>query len=135
MSSHVYDMADLFGGLVEITDFYAELPAFSGVPDGCLDPGSPENPVRFVDFVNGGVDVLCHDDMMRTGDINLNDNICEIGDAILFANYFHFGLSVFTINPAGQIMQTEVNGDGETLTVRDYFFLLRIIIGGGLPVR
>jgi len=68
------------------------------------------------------------------GDINLNGVANEIGDQILFVNYFLHGSSVFTTNREAQIEATDVNGDGEELSLADFVYLLRIVCGDIQPL-
>ena len=105
-----------------------------GAPDECLVnvPGKPV-PVRAIDFWNGGVDIICADSIDLRGDINLNGLANEIADAVLFSNYFVYGLGVFTVNSAGQIAATDVNADGLTLSVADLVYQIRVIVGDALP--
>ncbi|MCH8028139.1 MAG: hypothetical protein IID63_08465, partial [candidate division Zixibacteria bacterium] len=86
------------------------------------DPEKPA-PVRFIDFINGGIDIVCVDDIDDRGDINLNNVANEVADAVLFTNYFIYGIGVFTINIQGQIAATDVNADGLTLSVADLVYL------------
>jgi hypothetical protein len=68
------------------------------------------------------------------GDINLNGLANEIGDAVLYTNYFIYGPSVWT-SPweATQILASDVNDDGVVLTVADLVYLIRIITGDESP--
>ncbi|MEP0828435.1 MAG: T9SS type A sorting domain-containing protein, partial [bacterium] len=84
-------------------------------------------------FRNGGIDIICSDSIDARGDINLNGIPNEIGDAVVFTNYFISGLAAFTINLEGQIAATEVNGDGIPLSVADLVYLIRVIVGDALP--
>jgi hypothetical protein len=106
-----------------------------GAPDYCLNP-DPDKPsaVRFIDFLFGGVDIVCADSIDARGDLNLNNVENEIADAVLYVNYFIFGLSVFDINTEGQIAASDVNADGRPLTVGDLVFLIRIVTGDALPL-
>jgi hypothetical protein len=94
----------------------------------------PEKPsaIPFIDFIHGGIDIICEDSIDAPGDINLNAIPNEIADAVLFTNYFIYGLGVFDINPEGQIAATDVNNDGRVLTVGDLVYLVRIITGDEL---
>jgi len=105
-----------------------------GVPDECLvnEPGKPV-PIRAIDFWNGGIDIICSDSIDAPGDINLNGLPNEIADAVLFSNYFVYGMGVFTVNAAGQIAATDVNQDGLTLSVADLVYQIRVIVGDALP--
>ena len=64
---------------------------------------------------------------------NLNEISNEISDAVLFSNYFVYGIGVFDINEAGQIAATDVNADGLTLSVADLVYMVRIILGDAAP--
>jgi hypothetical protein len=93
-----------------------------------------EEPVPFVDFFNGGVDIICGGDIDDRGDINVNGTANEIADAVLFSNYFVYGLGVFaTETMDAQIAATDVNADGLTLSVADLVYLVRIIVGDAIP--
>jgi hypothetical protein len=97
------------------------------------DPEKPDA-IPFIDFIHGGVDIICADSIDKRGDINLNAIANEIADAVLYTNYFIYGLGVFNINPEGQIAASDVNNDGRVLTVGDLVYLVRIITGDELPI-
>ena len=98
--------------------------------DCSAEPGEDKPaPLPFIDFYFGGVDIACADEIDARGDINLNDIANEIGDAVLFSNYFIYGPGVFTTNLEGQVAATDVNNDGKVLTVGDLVYLIRIITG------
>ncbi len=101
-----------------------ELPSWTGASSQCQVSGID----RTIDFYNGGIDISCVDQFCYEGDINLNDLSFEIGDYILFENYFVYGLGVFNINVEGQIAATDINCDGLPLSVSDLTYLYRIII-------
>jgi hypothetical protein len=105
-----------------------------GAPDVCLSAGAKGMPLRCIDYVNGGICIIHPDSIDDRGDINLNDQAYEIADAVLFSRYFIYGLSVFTINQAGQIAATDVNADGLTLTVSDLTTLIRVVVGDIPPI-
>jgi hypothetical protein len=94
--------------------------------------GDKDVPIRFVDFINGGVDIVCADSIDGRGDLNLNGVENEIADAVLYTNYFVFGLGVFTHYQA-QVAASDVNADGLTLSVADLVYQIRIIVGDALP--
>jgi hypothetical protein len=127
----------LYGWYTNITDTTAEFPTFGGAPDTCLtDPdgdGPKLPPLRLVNFFNGGIDIVCIDSLDDRGDINLNGLPNEVADAVMFTNYFIYGLSVFKINEAGQVAATDVNADGLTLSVADLVYLVRIVTGDAQP--
>ncbi len=104
-----------------------------GALDDCL-AGASSAPVRCSEFFNGGICILHPDSIDARGDINLNKVPYEIADAVLYSNYFIYGLQVFKINLAGQIAASDVNGDGLTLSVADLVLLLRIITGDADPL-
>jgi len=110
-------------------------PSLLGANSSCdtlLGDDKPD-PERCIDFWNGGIDIVCVDSIDDRGDINLNGLPNEIADAVLFSNYFIYGLSVFNVNPAGQIAATDVNADGVVLTVADLVYLIRVIVGDESP--
>ncbi|MDH3892502.1 MAG: T9SS type A sorting domain-containing protein [candidate division Zixibacteria bacterium] len=131
VSRYVIDF-DLIG---HIEDMFTGFPTYTGVQSECLEGGGPDKPVpiQFVDFLNGGVDIVCADSIDDRGDINLNGNSNEIADAVLFSNYFVHGIGVFNVNYQGQVAATDVNADGLTLSVADLVYLIRIIVGDANP--
>lgn len=123
---------------VDITNYDCEeLTAFhyGGYCDpGCLQHGLKTVPVPFIDFYNGGVDIICSDSIDARGDLNLNGIANEIADAVLYTNYFLKGIIAFpALGREGAIAASDVNADGRTLTVGDLVYLLRIIVGDALP--
>ena len=131
ISRDVYD----YNNLIPITDISAPFPSWFGANMSCdvfLNDGKPD-PIRCIDFVNGGVDIVCADSIDARGDINLNEIGYEISDAVLFTNYFVYGLSVFDKNIEGQIAASDVNADGIALSVADLVYLIRVIVGDALP--
>ena len=143
VSRYVIDF-DLIG---HIENMYTGFPTYTGVQASCFDTVWYQDaqhvwhmkplPVQWVDFYNGGVDIVCADSIDDRGDINLNGTPNEIADAVLFSNYFVKGLIVFNVPgpnaPHGQIAATDVNADGLTLSVADLVYLIRIIVGDALP--
>jgi hypothetical protein len=101
-----------------------------GAPDVCLEGGGPDKPapIRAICFYNGWV---CIDEPPDDrGDINLNGIANEVGDAVLFSNYFIHGDAVWDpIYQEAQILATDANDDGVVLTVADLVYLIRIITG------
>jgi hypothetical protein len=136
ISNHVYGFEDTLGNYgLELTDLNADVPPKGGAPIVCdisLDDSKPD-PLRFIDFVNGGVDIVCADSIDARGDLNLNEIPNEIADAVLYSNYFIYGTTVFTVNADGQIAASDVNADGITLSVADLVYLIRIIVGDANP--
>jgi hypothetical protein len=104
--------------------------------DGIIDfqYGECKNePIIDIWFWNGGVDIACADSIDRRGDLNLNGIENEIADAVLYTNFFLYGIGVFDIAPDGQIAASDVNNDGIVLSVGDLVYLIRIITGDALP--
>lgn len=103
----------------------AVFPGFAGLPDGAC-PGRPSNePLRWVDFYPGGIDIACEDSVDGRGDVNINGQPFEIADELLFARYLVFGDSVLTISKRGQLVTTDINFDSELGTIEDYVLLHR----------
>ncbi len=100
-----------------------------GTPDACIVSGGKTVPERCVEFFDGGVCIIHPDSIDSRGDINLNNVPYEIADVVVFTNYFIKGLAAFTANVQGQIAATDVNADGQTLTVADLAYLIRVVIG------
>ncbi len=110
-------------------------PTYYGAQNTCLAGGGDGKPapIRFLDLINGGVDIACVDSIDDRGDVNLNGVSNEVADAVLFTNYFVYGMGVFTVNAAGQIAATDVNVDGLVLSVADLVYLIRIVVGDAQP--
>jgi len=126
-----------FGLVGDISNPNVGYPTLQGAQDAdCFpadaDPEKP-TPVRFIDFFNGAINIVCLKDIDDRGDINLNNVPNEVADAVLFTNYFIYGISVFNVNVAGQIAATDVNADGLALSVADLVYLIRIVLGDALP--
>jgi hypothetical protein len=127
ISRHVIE----YGSGMDIANGAAVFPTYQGAPDVCLD-GDKDVPVRFVDFLNGGVDIVCADSIDARGDLNLNGTAYEISDVVLYSNYFVYGIGVFTHYQA-QVAASDVNADGIPLSVADLVYLTRVVVGDALP--
>lgn len=123
------DVYEFEGAL--ISDYQYGFPGYYGAHDDCLIGGGVpgKQAIRCVDYTNGGIDIVCADSIDAVGDVNLNEIPYEIADAVLYSNYFIYGLSVFTVNTQGQIAASDVNKDGLTLSVADMVYLIRVIVG------
>jgi hypothetical protein len=99
----------------------------------------------FIDFFNGGIDIVCADSIDSRGDINLDGVAYTVADAVMLTNYFVSGMSalVYISTPnmygvipgyAGSVAASDVNGDGLTLTVADLVTLIRVIVGDENPL-
>ncbi len=129
VARHIYDFE-----LNSIEDFSYGFPGYFGTPwEPCMDGGGDgkPRPVRCVDFTNGGVDIICADSIDGRGDINLNGLSYEVSDAVMFTNYFIYGLGAFGtgMQVEGSIAASDVNADGISLSVADLVYLVRVIVG------
>jgi hypothetical protein len=111
---------------------YDLVPGYWGVGDNCL-VGDKDFPLRAIDFKNGGVDIICSNDIDGRGDINANGLMNEIADAVMFTNYFINGLAAFADHVEASIAASDVNADGTTLSVADLVYLIRVIQGDANP--
>ncbi len=102
-----------------------------GVPQPpCPDPPG-QVALDTLSFYNGGINVLCP--TYLRGDVNLNGIHYELADAVLFMNYFIWGIPVFTIYPPAQMEQCDINFDG-IIGVNDLVLMVRIISGYLPPI-
>jgi len=123
ISRHVYD----YDNVTPIERLDAPFPTLFGAPAVC-DTYEKTYPLRLVDFQNGGIDIVCADSIDARGDLNLNGTAYEIADAVLYSNYFVYGIGVFTYIDA-QTAASDVNADGIPLSVGDLVYLTRVIVG------
>lgn len=132
VSRYVFDDPYL---TTNIADGQVGFPNYAGTQDMCIIDTGPNRPVpvRIIDFINGGVNIICADSIDARGDINLNGRANEIGDAVMFSNYFVHGIGVFNVNYQGQVAASDVNANGVPLEVADLVYLIRIIVGDNLP--
>jgi hypothetical protein len=105
---------------------------WTGAPDECLS-GDKYTPIRCIDFHNGELCIIHPDSIDDRGDMNLNGIKYEIADAVVYTNYFVYGLSAFNISIPGQIAASDANADGTTLSIADLIYLIRVIAGDALP--
>ena len=130
-----YITEDSYGNpphLENITDPDTGFPTFTGFqPSECS--GSIIKQSQAVDFISGGVQVICSTpiDTSLTGDVNLNGVPFEIADLVLFTTYFPYGPGVFgdTLTASSR---TDVNLDGNNLTVADWVYFRNIVIGNAI---
>jgi hypothetical protein len=130
INRYIYDIGSCT--YAEMQDYTFGFPGYYGAPDWCL-VGDKVTPVRFIDFCNGGVDIVCSDSIDARGDINVNGVANEIADAVMFTNYFLSGLSAFGSHVEASIAASDVNADGMALSVADLVYLVRVIIGDANP--
>jgi len=133
ISQFVYAFVDGEAWL-DITDPNFGFPTFYGAQEECLFQNPDKTPIPFVWFYDGGVDIICADDIDARGDVNLNGIANEIADAVVFTNYFIYGTTAFQTNVEGQIAATDVNADGIPLSVADLVYLVRVVVGDALPI-
>jgi hypothetical protein len=103
-------------------------------PDYDCPPDPKVEYVREISFCSGAICIIEPPD--DRGDINLNGIANEIGDAVLYANYFIYGSGVLNDDAAlaqVQILASDINDDGIVLTVADLIYLIRIITGDAAP--
>lgn len=107
-----------------------------GAPDTCIKGDAKSQPVRCVEFKNGGICVIHPDEIDDRGDINLDGVSYTVADAVMFTRYFIVGIGAFTPagNIDGSIAASDCNADGITLSVADLTFLIRVIIGDINPI-
>lgn len=109
-----------------------ELPSLLGAPEACLAGSGQSTVTPAIDYYNGGVCVV-DDDANYRGDINVNEVAYEIADAVMYTNYFINGLAAFGDHVDTSIAASDVNNDGEPLTVADLNYLVHVIIGDAVP--
>ncbi len=117
----------------EIQNFDYGYPTYFGAQDVDCFTDPVKQPIRDISFNNGCVFIACADSIDTRGDINLNSVPNEIADAVLYSNYFIYGIGVFTVNSEGQIAASDVNADGLSLSVADLVYLIRVVVGDALP--
>jgi hypothetical protein len=108
------------------------LPTYQGAPDFCETSDKAEV-YRYIDFINGGIDIVCGDSIDARGDLNMNGLGYEIADAVMFTNYFIAGIGAFGTHIQGSIAASDVNADGISLSVADLVYLIRVIVGDAQP--
>lgn len=132
-SRYVFDDTTLAEHLDNDSTGYPTVTGFQSECPPTHDPGNIPY-VQVVDYINGGIHVVCADSIDARGDVNLNGTNYEFADAVLFAAYFVHGDGVFNINQQGQIAATDVNRNGVTLELGDLVYLVRHITGDVLPL-
>jgi hypothetical protein len=105
---------------------------YLGAPDFCLI-GDKVTPTRCLEFIEGGIDIVCADSIDARGDVNVNGVVNEVADAVMLTNYFIGGLSAFGNHVEASIAASDINADGIALSVADLVYLVRVIIGDANP--
>jgi hypothetical protein len=101
-----------------------------GAPSSVCDSATSRLYATDMEAINGGFDIICVDSSCRRGDLNLNEIPNEVSDIVTYENYFTDGIITFAprdINAS--IAQSDVNGDGITLSVADLVYLIRLVVG------
>ncbi|MCI0596224.1 MAG: HYR domain-containing protein [candidate division Zixibacteria bacterium] len=99
-------------------------------------PGKP-SPIKKLCFKNGRICIPFDTDIDDRGDLNLNGFAHDVGDAVLYENYFIYGSGVLSADPTqrqAQIAASDVNGDGISLSVGDLVALIRVLTGDAAPL-
>jgi hypothetical protein len=99
-------------------------------------PGKP-SPKRKICFRNGGIRIPFDEEIDDRCDLNLNGIPYDVGDAVIYENYFIYGSSVLDPDPVrrqAQIAASDCNGDGLSLTVADLVTLIRVLTGDASPL-
>jgi hypothetical protein len=139
ISHSVWNYAGGVGTIGTFPDTYLEVTQGTSFPTGgghiaACETSDKGEPWRLVDFWNGGVDIICASDIDGRGDLNLDGLAYTIADAVIFTNYFIYGMSAFGSLPgAAVIAASDVNADGLTLTVADLVYLIRVVVGDAVP--
>lgn len=119
--------------LNNITNHSAGFPSYTGAPDYCLQYNDKikTNPIRCVDYTNGGVRIICAGEIDDRGDLNLDGLAYTVADAVLYVKYFLEGPSVFGegMPREAAIAASDINNDGLKLSVADLVYLIRVIVG------
>ncbi len=109
-------------------------PSYGGTIPDCLDPEAAIPSVATIDFRNGGVEIRCAGDIDDRGDINLSGIPYEIADWVTFDYFFYVGYEAFIFDSSQQIANTDINGDGKTLTLHDLVNLAKVQLGMAYPI-
>jgi hypothetical protein len=114
----------------DITDHSYGLPGIHGAPDSCLFDTTI---IRAINYFNGGITILPPGGLNNRGDINCNGIAYEIADYVQYAYYFIVGLSAFGEHLVCSMAASDINFDMYELTVADFVYLYRVIIGDAQP--
>ena len=69
-----------------ITGLDNTFPTMTGAPSPDCDLSDKAELIRCANFYNGGVDIICTDEIDAAGDVNVNGIAYEIADAVMFTN-------------------------------------------------
>ncbi len=109
--------------------------SYGGIPSNCRQKEKTPESHAGITFRNGGLDFVCGGDPTALGDINLNGIANEISDESLLANYLLQGLSTLSDSAKNETLaMSDMNDDGQPLTVADLVYLQRLITGDAKPI-
>ena len=104
----------------------------SGVADSCVT-GSKNPVLQKIMFCDGRICIIPPPD--DRGDLNLNGIANEIADIVFYSNFFIYGPGILDpVYKDNQILASDVNCDGLTLTISDLVYLIRIVTGDDTPI-
>ena len=106
------------------------------VSDSCRDNFNSHSTAaeQAVYFINGGIFVELHAcSRILHGDLDQDNYGHTLKDLLLFADYFIYGDSVFTIDREKQLEETDLNQDNIALSLADFVYLARVIKGDAVP--
>jgi hypothetical protein len=115
------------------TDDQPILPTYSGLPQTCLDGGTPADAIRLCDFDYSGIEVACGGELPHDGDVNLNGIQYEIADYVLFSQHFLTGELFEEPGAVMKLDATDVNQDGIPMQLEDLVYFMRVIVGDAMP--
>ncbi|MBD3401489.1 T9SS type A sorting domain-containing protein [candidate division GN15 bacterium] len=118
----------------DVTNDTVGFPTYGGAQQPCTAtvPNS-HFPVSAIEFVGGGF-YVGPPDSIDLGDINLDGIAYTIADIRMFADYLIYGDTVFQSLPGDTPIETastasDINQDGEELTIEDLVLLCRVVTG------
>jgi hypothetical protein len=139
VSRYVFDY-DTIGSGGYIEDSETGFPGYYGVQSDCFGAGGPANLTRYIDFTNGGIDILDADSIdvrleCLDGDFDMDGTGNTFSDLIIFRDYFIFGLESLGDfrNCAYLYGSADINEDSRHLTVADLQYMSRIFAGDAIP--
>jgi hypothetical protein len=94
-------------------------------PDVC-----PSDVATLIEFKDGGVHICspCTAFTCVRGDINLDEVVNSVADAVMLARYLVYGIDAFVIDRNVQLCASDVNADGRPGMLADLVYLIRVIL-------
>lgn len=129
LMTHTVSAVDRYGNLADITGIDCDSGwdvNFGGSCPRCVT-SEEDSTASVVDFRNGGIGVICWEEIgFQHGDLN-GDGVADIDDAVIYIHYFSYGPRVFDIDLDRQIGASDANCDGICLSVADAWYnIIRI---------